>query len=108
MLLIKASKIGFRVENRVIMKRVVYNLGIFERLALSHLVVEPETINYNDERKIFKEIMNNPQILNEIKKNIHTKDTILDDLEKFTKLKDQKIHDQNLYNKIIQVGEFKN
>ena len=96
------------VENRIIMERVINNLGFFEKLFLSHLIIIPEPINYENERIIFKEIMENPQIIKEIKKNIHIDNTILEDLENFTKLQDDGIYDEILYNKIIQVGEFHN
>ena len=56
------------MENQVIMKRVISNLSLIERFALSHLVINPQPINYENERKIFKEIMDNPNIIKEVKK----------------------------------------
>ena len=90
------------------MKRVINNLGLIERIALSHLVSNPEITNYENERKIFDEIMENPKIIEEVKKNIHIKNTILEDLENFTELEKNNIYDKDLYNKIINVGEYPN
>ena len=58
---------------------------------------------------VFNEIMKNPNIINEIKKNIYIKDdSILNDLEQYNELNDQGIQMfyKNLYERIINVGEF--
>jgi alkylation response protein AidB-like acyl-CoA dehydrogenase len=90
-------------ENRVIMKRVVNNLGP-ERYLLKPILVEPTQISYEKNRNIFNEIMNNKNIISEVEKNIYIKnDSILNDLQQYTQQFDKK-----LYNKIINVGEFKN
>ena len=67
-----------------------------------------KTITYDKEREIFHEIMNNPMIINEIKKNIHVKDNILKTME--TALTMDKNSDEyaKLKSQIINVGEFKN
>ena len=95
-------------ENKTIMKRVIHNLSLPERILLSHLIVEPKPISYDKERQIFNEIMNNQDIIYEIKKNIHIKNTILEDLELFTDSENRNIYNPGLYNKIIDVGEYKN
>ena len=90
-------------ENRVIMKRVVNNLGP-ERYLLKPILVEPTQISYEKNRNIFNEIINNKNIISEVEKNIYIKnDSILNDLQQYTEQ-----FDQDLYNKIINVGEFKN
>ena len=90
-------------ENRVIMKRVVNNLGP-ERYLLKPILVEPTEISYKKNRDIFNEIMNNKKIITEVEKNIYIKnDSILNDLRQYTEQ-----FDEDLYNKIINVGEFKN
>ena len=90
-------------ENRVIMKRVVNNLGP-ERYLLKPILVEPTQISYKKNRDIFNEIMNNKKIITEVEKNIYIKkDSILNDLRQYTEQ-----FDEDLYNKIINVGEFKN
>ena len=53
--------------------------------------------------------MSNTKIIEEIKKNIHVKNNILGDLEEINDLSDKNcIIYKSLYDKIINVGEFKN
>jgi len=69
----------------------------------------PYTVDFSQEREIFNEIISNKNILNEIKKNIHVKNNILSDLEDINNLSDKNyIIYKSLYDKIINVGEFKN
>lgn len=95
-------------ENQTIINRVISNMG-YEKYLLYPLNRNPRNIDYNRERIIFKEIMENSAIIEEIKKNIWIKNTVLADLEtagmrdidknseKYTELKDR----------IINVGEYK-
>lgn len=93
-------------ENQEKINIVIKNMGI-EGVLLLHLLKNKKPINYNEERNIFKEIINNENILSEIKKNIYLKG-ILNDFDKISKLdKDSKEY-KNLKNKIINVGEFQN
>ena len=63
---------------------------------------------YKKEEELFYEIMNNPNIMTEIKKNIHIKNNILGDLDEYVKLENKNMNNIDLYDKIINVGEFKN
>ena len=54
------------------------------------------------------EIKNNNKIMDEFKKDIYIKNTILEDLDKLNDLKSDSKEYEKLYNKIIQVGEYKN
>tara|TARA_Y100000389_G_scaffold113024_1_gene110174 strand:+ start:10393 stop:12384 length:1992 start_codon:yes stop_codon:yes gene_type:complete len=95
-------------ENKSLINNVIDNLGP-ERFLLCHLKKNPYTINFSQERQIFNEIINNENILKEIKKNIHIKDNILSDLEEINNLSDKNsIRYKFLYNQIINVDEFKN
>ena len=66
--------------------------------------------NYENERLIFNEILNNEKILEEIKKNIYVKNNILADLELAgsEKLDINSEEYKSLKNRIINVDEFKN
>jgi archaellum biogenesis ATPase FlaH len=95
-------------QNKSLINNVIENLGT-ERFLLCHLKKNPYTINFSQERQIFNEIMNNSNILKEIKKNIHVKDNILSDIEEINNLSDKNsIRYKSLYNQIINVDEFKN
>lgn len=96
-------------ENQLKINNVIDNLGP-ERFLLQHLKKQIKSDNIENERFIFNEIMNNPNIINEIKKNIHVEDNILYDLEKAGSedIDKNSIEYESLKNKIINVDEFKN
>ena len=71
---------------------------------LLHLKKNIVPITYENERQIFKEIMQDPVILENIKKNIHIFG-ILEDMEKISKLQKSSKEYQELHDKIINVGE---
>ena len=78
------------------------------RLFLWHLKSNVKTENYNEKRKILKEINENPKIMDFIKEDVFTEGTILEDLERLNILDSESDEYKNLYNKVISVGEFKN
>jgi len=94
-------------ENQVKINKVIDNLGV-EKYALLHLKGNVKTISYDEEREIFHEIMNNKMIINEIKKNIHVKNNILEDMENALSLDPNCDSYHVLKSQIINVGEFKN
>lgn len=94
-------------ENQMKINKVIDNLG-FEKYALLHLKGKVKTISYDQEREIFHEIMNNKMIINEIKKNIHIKDNILETMEAALTLDKNSDEYAKLKSQIINVGEFKN
>lgn len=95
-------------DNKKIINEVIDNLGS-EKVFVYHLKNSIDSKKYKNEKKIFNEIITNPNILKEIKKNIFIKNNILEDLENIN----SNIYDENskefieLKNKIINVGEFK-
>lgn len=92
-------------ENQMIMNRVVDNLGI-EKCFLLHLKRNVKSDCFHTERAVFNEIMSNPKIMEEVKKNIHVKNNILEDLEKANALDKDSLEYKELHNKIINVGEY--
>ena len=96
-------------ENQKKINEVINNLGI-ERILLKHLINPVYNTSYKKENEIFEEIMNNPNILNEIKKNIYIENNILSDLERAGNGKLDKNSEEyiSLKNTIINVDEFKN
>ena len=95
-------------ENKLLMNKVIDNLG-YERYLLLHLKKNVVSDNFNKEKMIFNEIVSNPYIMNEIKKNIYIKpNSVLNDLQENTRLNEGGIQlfSDDLYNRIINVGEF--
>ncbi len=91
-------------ENQKLINQVIDNLG-FEKYLLLHLKRPIKSINYQEERKIFNEIMNNPKILECIKENIHISG-ILKDMEDAIRLDKSTKEYELLKDKIINVGEY--
>ena len=84
----------------------VDNLGP-EKYMVLHLKGHVKSDMFEEERLVFHEIMNNPNIIEEIKKNIHVKDNILADLEKVNQIEDKESSEyMDLRDKVIQVDEF--
>ena len=96
-------------ENQYKINEVINNLG-WEKYLLKHLINPISTNLYKEEKLIFNEIMNNPSILAEIKKNIHVKNNILSDLEiaNSNSLDVYSLEYTELKNRIINVDEFNN
>ena len=96
------------LDNQVKINKVVNNLGP-ERFLLKHITEYGVNEKYSNVHRIFDEIMNNKEIIGEIKKNIHIKNNILEDLENAVNMHDKNCSEYiNLKNKIINVGEFSN
>ena len=89
-------------ENQQKINNVVDNLGS-QKYLLLHLKGKVKSRNYNQEKELFKEILNNENIMKEIKKNIYIQpDSVLDD---FTKVENESVNEE-ITNKIINVGEY--
>jgi len=102
-------------ENKKLINCAISNLGP-ERILLNHLKKNPDSLNFNTEREIFNEIMNNPKIMREIKKNIVLNNNILSDLE-FAGNNEKILNGQEIFidnkllkvkKKVINVGEYLN
>ena len=96
-----------RNENQLKMNRIIDNLGP-ERFLLKHMKKNLNNISYDEERKVFNEIMNNKNIINEIQKNVFNENNILGDMIEYNDLSYVNVFDDNLNKKIINVGEYDN
>ena len=94
-------------ENQVIFNRVIDNSGIMKPL-LYHMKRSIKSTKYNNNNEIINELINNKKIIEEIKKDIYMKDTVLEKLEKLTSLNIETDEYKELYDDVIQVGEYKN
>ena len=96
------------IENQEIINRIVENYPGMLRYMLKPMVFQYSSEKYDLRRDIIDEIETNPAILQSIKENIYCESGILAELETLNKL-DKKSHEyKSLYQKIIQVSEFKN
>ena len=93
-------------ENQAKINKVIDNLGP-ERFLLQHMKRAYVPISYQEEREMFREIMENPNIVNEIKKNVYLKG-ILKDFEEIETLDKNTAKYSILKNRIINVDEYVN
>ena len=94
-------------ENQLKMNKIIENLGT-ERFFLKHLIKTPIRKLYLDERRVFDEIISDPLILEEIRKNIIIDNTILQTMDDIHKHERNTIEYNTKFNEIINVDEFKN
>ena len=94
-------------ENQIIINRIIDNSGAL-KLFLFHMRKKVKSVNYDDNRDIINEVINNTEIMNEIKKDIYTKDTVLEKLERLTNLDNKSDEYKEIYNDVIQVAEYPN
>lgn len=94
-------------ENQIIINRIIDNSGALKPF-LFHMKKKVKSVNYDDNRNIIDEVINNTEIMNEIKKDIYTKDTVLEKLERLTNLDNKSDEYKEIYNDVIQVAEYPN
>jgi len=93
-------------ENQEKINKVIDNLGT-ERYILLHMKRKYSPTTYEEEREVFNEIMNNPKIVDEIKKNVYMKG-ILKDFEEISDLDKDTTKYSILKQRIINVDEYVN
>ena len=94
-------------ENQLIFNRVVSNLGVLG-YPLLYLKKKSKPEKYSNRSLLINELINNKKIIESLKQNIQIDSTILEKLETLTNLNENSDEYKNLYNDVIQVGEFKN
>ena len=93
-------------NNELIFNRVIENYPIFSlKLFLKPMKCKIINDNYNDTTMIIKELVQNPKIINTLEDGIFI-DGILLDLKMLNSLDVKSKEYNNLYNKVIQVGEY--
>ena len=95
-------------ENKLIINRVIQNEPLYTRIFLQHLKQSYRPNMYDKNRELIKELKNNKNIIEHIKKDIYTDDFALSNLEKLNFLDKDSDEYKNLYERVISVGEFKN
>ena len=92
-------------KNQVKINTVIDNLPYY--VILSHMKKKPISRDYENENKIFDEIMNNKNIINDIKKNIYYENSIIKEMEDINTTKyDNKSSYEISKNNIINVDEY--
>lgn len=94
------------IENQEKINKVIDNLGS-EKYLLLHMKRKCKTLSYEEERSLFNEVMDNENIVNEIKKNIHFKN-ILQDFEEIDNYEKDTLNYNTLKEHIINVDTYEN
>ena len=95
-------------ENQRIINRVVSNYGFLECIPILHLKRKERNECYHQRELVINEILNNNRLMNTLKKDVYVKDTILEKLEELNNLHSDSEAYKELYNEVIQVGEYPN
>ena len=77
-------------------------------IPLIHMKKNVKVDSYKDRENVINEVMNNKNIIEKIRENLYEKDTILEKLNKLNDLDLKSEQYKELYNEVIQVGEYKN
>ena len=94
-------------NNQIKINKIINNLDS-SRFLLQHLKKPIKPIYYKNELKLFNEINNNENIMNELLKNIYVDSGILSDLIKINKIDKNSNEYKILKDKIINVDEYNN
>ena len=95
-------------ENQELINRIISNYPSSLRVLLSPMTSNVEPTTYQSKRDLVNEVDTNPAILERIKENIYCEDGILEELERLNTMNENNPKYQELYQKVIQVGEFDN
>ena len=93
-------------ENKVIMNRVISNMNY--KFLLFHMRSKAKDKSYNNNTEIINEVLKNNKIMNSIKEDLYVNGTILEELNSLNHYERDSKEYKELYNKVIQVGEYPN
>lgn len=96
-------------ENQEIINRIVANYpSSAVKLLLRPMTHKVTPMSYQAKRDLINEVDTNTAILDSIKENIYCEDGILEELDRLNRLDQDSDDYKNLYQKVIQVGEYEN
>lgn len=94
-------------ENQIKINKIIDN-NLTLKLLLFYLKRRVKSEKYIDRKEIIEELLNNKKIMEEVKKDVFIENNILEDLLKLDDYDLESEEYKNLYDKVIQVGEYKN
>ena len=93
-------------ENQIIINKIIDNSNLLYKIPINHLRGSIKSESYGNNSKIINEVLKNIKITELIKKDIYIKNNILEKMEKLNHLDENSNEYKNLYDEIIQVGEY--
>ena len=94
-------------ENRNTLGKILQN----ERglsILFWHLRTQNQDVSFKRNREILQEVKNNGNILEHVKQDLYLENNILEDLENLDRYKKNTPEYQEIYERVINVGEYKN
>lgn len=95
-------------ENQVIINEIVSTYEIIYKPLIFHLKGSANYISNDEKDELINEIMNNKNIMNNIKKDLFMENNVLETLQRLDDHDEYSEEYKQLYNNVISVGEFKN
>ena len=95
-------------DNIVLMNRVIHNYPHALRLVLLPFKQREFSFDYDKNRNLLEECKNNPKIINKIREDVWTDCSPFKEFEELEKYESDTKEYREIYDKIIQVGEYRN
>jgi acyl-CoA dehydrogenase len=94
-------------ENQMLFNKIVDNAPIYHKPLICHLKGRIKFDSYKENSKIIDEIVDNRKIMDTFKTDIVIENSVLEELDRLNSLDKNSDEYKELYNKVIQVGEYK-
>ena len=95
-------------ENQEIINRIISNYPGGLKILLRPMHSTLKSREYQKDRDLVAEVDSNPKILERIKENIYCEEGVLEEMERLNTMHPENPKYKELYQKVIQVGEYKN
>jgi acyl-CoA dehydrogenase len=93
-------------ENQMLFNKIIDNAPIIHKPLICHMKGIVRYDSYSNNSKIINEIINNKKIMDTFKQDIVVENNVLEELDKLNLLDKNSKEYKELYNKVIQVGEY--
>ena len=93
-------------ENQMLFNKIIDNAPIIHKPLICHMKGIVRYDSYSANSKIINEIINNKKIMDTFKQDIVVENNVLGELDRLNSLDKNSNEYKELYNKVIQVGEY--
>ena len=93
-------------ENQMLFNKIIDNAPVIHKPLICHMKGIVRYDSYSNNSKIINEIINNKKIMDTFKQDIVVENNVLEELDKLNSLDKNSNEYKELYNKVIQVGEY--
>lgn len=93
-------------ENQMLFNKIIDNAPIIHKPLICHMKGIVRYDSYSNNSKLINEIINNKKIMDTFKQDIVVENNVLEELDKLNSLDKNSNEYKELYNKVIQVGEY--